>query len=389
MAQRVRVGDVLSLQRRAVAVELSTEYQEIGIRSFGRGIFHKDPISGADLGSKRVFRIEPGDLVISNVFAWEGAIAVASDAEAGTIGSHRFMTFVPADDRIDCSWAAWYFRSEPGLEMIRRASPGSAGRNRTLAIERFESLEIPLLPIEVQRAAAGRLGKLQSAALELGRQSTHASALIESFAVSASARPDLTSEDKVRDGWRRVTLGSVMQPGSQPVPVEPDESYPNVGIYSFGRGLFPKTDIQGSDTSAKVLYRIRAGQFIYSRLFAFEGAYGSVSAEFEGYYVSNEFPAFDTDPEQLDAEWLASYLRSPVSWADLGGASKGLGLRRQRVPVEAVLEYQIWLPPIARQHTMIAAIRRVEQYRKGRASAERRIASLVPAALSQVFQGSG
>ena len=50
--------------------------------------------------TKRVFRIEPGDLVISNVFAWEGAIAVASDDEAGTIGSHRFMTFVPADGRV-------------------------------------------------------------------------------------------------------------------------------------------------------------------------------------------------------------------------------------------------------------------------------------------------
>ena len=48
---------------------------EIGVRSFGRGIFHKEPIDGTALGNKRVFRIEPGDLVLSNVFAWEGAVA--------------------------------------------------------------------------------------------------------------------------------------------------------------------------------------------------------------------------------------------------------------------------------------------------------------------------
>ena len=153
----VRVGDVLELHRRAVEVEPSAEYREVGVRSFGRGIFHKEPIAGTDLGSKRVFRIEPGDLVISNVFAWEGAIAVASEAEEGMIGSHRFMTFLPRDNRVDTIWMSWFLLSEPGLELIRRASPGSAGRNRTLAIERFEALEIPLPPIEEQRRQAFRL----------------------------------------------------------------------------------------------------------------------------------------------------------------------------------------------------------------------------------------
>ncbi len=127
--QRVRVGEVLRLERRPVQVDPYEEYVEVGVRSFGRGIFHKEPIEGSSLGNKRVFRVEPDDLVISNVFAWEGAIAVASEDERGRIGSHRFMTFVPADDRIDIRWASWFFRSEPGLELIRGASPGSAGRN--------------------------------------------------------------------------------------------------------------------------------------------------------------------------------------------------------------------------------------------------------------------
>jgi hypothetical protein len=47
------------------------------IRSFGKGTFHKPPLSGSDVGTKRLYRIEPGDLLFSNVFAWEGAIAIA------------------------------------------------------------------------------------------------------------------------------------------------------------------------------------------------------------------------------------------------------------------------------------------------------------------------
>jgi type I restriction enzyme, S subunit len=159
-----RVGDVLKLVRRDVAVDPVNQYLEIGIRSFGKGIFHKEPIQGVDLGAKRVFKIEPSDLVLSNVFAWEGAIAVAGESDAGRIGSHRFMTFVPSDDRIDVRWASWFFLSETGLDLIRKASPGSAGRNKTLAIERFKNLEIPLPPIAKQQATARKLDSLNSVA---------------------------------------------------------------------------------------------------------------------------------------------------------------------------------------------------------------------------------
>jgi type I restriction enzyme S subunit len=169
------------------------------------------------------------------------------------------------------------------------------------------------------------------------------------------------------------------------VRVEADESYPNVGIFSFGRGLFKKSDIDGSSTSAITLYRIKAGEFIYSRLFAFEGAYTCVPSEFDGHYVSNEFPAFETDPEQLDARWLASFLRSPERWAELGGRSKGLGVRRQRVPVEAVLDYELWLPPMTTQRAMVAAIDDLEKTSAARQTALQRIEALLPSALNEAF----
>jgi hypothetical protein len=72
----VPLGEVLQLQRRWVKLHPTETYREIGIRSFGNGIFHKAPIQGSVLGNKRVLRIEPGDLVFNNVFAWEGGCLV-------------------------------------------------------------------------------------------------------------------------------------------------------------------------------------------------------------------------------------------------------------------------------------------------------------------------
>lgn len=153
----MRIGDILKLERRAVVVEPGETYREIGVRSFGRGLFEKEPTSGADLGSKRVFHVHPGDLVVSNIFAWEGAVAVAQERHEGMIGSHRFMTWVPDAWGVDVEYLRHYFASDPGLGRLGSASPGSAGRNRTLSIKNFENIVIPLPDLDEQHRIAAHL----------------------------------------------------------------------------------------------------------------------------------------------------------------------------------------------------------------------------------------
>lgn len=151
---RVRVGDVLALDRIPVEQDPNTEFTTIGIRSFGKGVFTYDPKPGSELGKLRFFEVRPNRLLVSNIKSWEGAVAVSPPEETGWIASNRFLIYRPIDHQIDPSWARWFFLSDRGLPLIQQASPGSADRNRTLAIERFEKLEIPLPPIEEQRSTA-------------------------------------------------------------------------------------------------------------------------------------------------------------------------------------------------------------------------------------------
>jgi type I restriction enzyme S subunit len=127
-APRIRMGDVAPLVRRPVDVDLEASYPELGIRSFGNGTFHKPALSGSDVGSKRIYRIEPGDLLFSNVFAWEGAIAVARSEDAGRFGSHRFIACVPRQQKAFSRFLCFYFLTDEGLELIRAASPGWRGK---------------------------------------------------------------------------------------------------------------------------------------------------------------------------------------------------------------------------------------------------------------------
>lgn len=386
-AREVSVGDVLRLERRSVTTDPGTVYEEIGVRSFGKGIFHKEPVAGADLGSKRVFRIEPGDLVISNVFAWEGAIAVASEAELGKIGSHRFMTFVPTDGHIDTSWASWFFRSEYGQELIRNASPGSAGRNRTLAIDRFEAITIALPPIEEQRRVASRLDVLQDAATHLEHLSQRASTLVNAFVASSATRSDLNEQSKARRAWRRVALGEILQPTTSRVEIEATKTYRIAGLYSFGKGLLHRKEILGADTSYKTFTVLHQGDVVISKLGGWEGAVTVVGPEFDGYCVSSEYPTFKIVDQACRPGFILGVTRSPLFWEGVNANTRGSMARRKRISSDEFLGVEIWLPPMEMQEQVARWVQTIDignEYRQR--SAELR-AAIVPAAMNQAFAG--
>jgi len=148
-ADWVEMSKVAPLVRREVAIDPEASYPELGIRSFGRGTFHKPPVLGMET-TKRIFEIHAGDLVFSNVFAWEGAIAVAQPVDHGRFGSHRFISCVCDSTRVLPDYLQFYFLTPDGLEKIGKASPGGAGRNRTLGIEKLAEIIVPIVPLATQ-----------------------------------------------------------------------------------------------------------------------------------------------------------------------------------------------------------------------------------------------
>ncbi len=148
--QLMHMEHVAPLVRRPVQVKPDAQYYELGIRSFGKGTFHKPPITGHELGSKRIFYIEPDDLLFNIVFAWEGAVAVATPQDRGRVGSHRFLTCVPVDSLATPSFLRFHFLSRQGLEDLGIASPGGAGRNRTLSMKGLANIRVPIPPYDKQ-----------------------------------------------------------------------------------------------------------------------------------------------------------------------------------------------------------------------------------------------
>lgn len=149
--KKENIANILSKVGEPVVVEPNKQYVQIGIRSHGKGLFYKEPVSGKELGNKAVFWIEPNCFVVNIVFAWEQAIGITSEKEIGLIGSHRFPMYSPVKDKVTIEYLLNFFMTLRGKEILEDASPGGAGRNKTLGQERFKKSEIILPPIIEQK----------------------------------------------------------------------------------------------------------------------------------------------------------------------------------------------------------------------------------------------
>ena len=149
--------DILERIEVPVNVEPDKEYVQIGIRSHGKGLFYKEPVLGKILGNKQVFWIQPNCFILNVVFAWEQAVTKTTENEVGMIGSHRFPMYRPKNDLVDINYLIYYFLTKRGTDILEAASPGGAGRNRTLGQERFLKSKITLPPLPEQQKIAAIL----------------------------------------------------------------------------------------------------------------------------------------------------------------------------------------------------------------------------------------
>lgn len=152
----VQIKDCLERVDNPVNVEAERKYIQIGIRSHGKGLFYKEEVTGKELGNKKVYWIEPNCFIVNIVFAWEQAIGKTIEDEAGMIASHRFPMYRPIGNRILVDYLIQYFMTSMGERILKDASPGGAGRNKTLGQDRFMKSYIVCPPYNEQ----GRIAEI-------------------------------------------------------------------------------------------------------------------------------------------------------------------------------------------------------------------------------------
>lgn len=126
--------------------------------------------------------------------------------------------------------------------------------------------------------------------------------------------------------------------------VSETETYHFAGAKSFGKGLFHSATRTGQDFKYKEVRRLQHRDFIYPKLMAWEGGFGMVPKEFDGFVVSPEFVVFRTKDGIICPEVLDTYFRSPLCLDDVRNASTGSNKRRRRLNPKAFLKLKVPVP---------------------------------------------
>lgn len=147
---RLRIKNIVDVVRGWIVRDDSALYDPIGVLNRGRGVFRKEPLLGADLGTSEFFFVEPDTLIISGQFAWEGSVALTSAKEDGCIASHRYYTVRGKSEICNTEYLWALFQTVLGDMLLNSCSHGAAGRNKPLNFKQLLNEYVPVPSQEKQ-----------------------------------------------------------------------------------------------------------------------------------------------------------------------------------------------------------------------------------------------
>ena len=191
--------------------------------------------------------------------------------------------------------------------------------------------------------------------------------------------------------WPMVKLGELVTQVSRSEKVEAGREYRLLGVRLDGNGAFLRETRDGAEMSASRVSRVSAGDFIYSRLFAWRGAFDVIDQNLDGCFVSNEFPTFICDDTRVDAHFLNYYFRLKPTLtkveADCTGSTPQT---RNRFKERFFLNLEIPLPPLPEQKRIVAKVQslasKIDEARELREQAAIEARAIQSAGRKSVFE---
>jgi len=271
----------------------------------------------------------------------------------------------------------WLSKSPDFWTQCDEKSRGTSGKNR-IKPEQFLRVEIPLPPLSEQRRIVARIEEL--AANIAAAQRLRAEAQEDAEALMISLHVHLSGE-------RTRKLGDVLRLDEDVARILATESYPQVGVRSFGGGLFPKGAVAGTETTYRGFNRLYAGALVLSQAKGWEGALAICPEELQGWYVSPEYRTFRCKESEAIPAYLAPIVRSEWFWSRLGSATRGVGARRERTRPEEFLNVEIPMPCIEKQEVGVRVFADMAHVVRLCAETTPELAALMPAILDRAFKG--
>lgn len=167
--KRVRIGNVVSLNKDIICVEPNIEYTRLTVKLFNKGIQERDTIIGALIGTKRQTRVKGGQFIISKIDGKSAAFGIVDSSLEGAIVTPDFLVYDIDKTQILPEYLELVLTNDAILNQFSNSSSGTTGRRR-LSQKVFENTLIALPSIDEQRNLLAEILEIRKTQKSLDEQ---------------------------------------------------------------------------------------------------------------------------------------------------------------------------------------------------------------------------
>jgi hypothetical protein len=384
----VQLRDLLRLDLDRVEVDPTETYEMVGVYSFGRGLFDREPVHGGSTSYKHYYRLNTEHIVMSQLFGWEGALGLSSEEFAGKFVSPQFPTFAADEERVDRNFLGWFMRRKPFWEELGTRTRGMGDRRRTLNPDALFACEIPLPPLPEQRRVVAKIDRLAARIDEArglrGKSLEEPYALLQSALSRALPRnapaPPLT---QVIAAGSRVSYG-VLVPGP-----DVEDGIPFVRVQDLAinnpqpspaKHIAPEVDAQYTRT------RLRGGEVLVGVVGSI-GKVGIAPTSWAGANIARAVCKIVPGPK-VSTRYLATVLSSSRCQEFFRDATRTLA--QPTLNVALLSRVPIPLPSLDEQNRIVAYLdglqAKVDRLKALQAQTRTELDALLPSILDRAFK---
>ncbi len=374
---KVQLGHVLSPNQAYIERPEPRPYKKLSVRLYGRGVVLDAPADGSNLRMQRHQLARAGQVILSEIWGKKGAIGIVPPEGEGALCTSHFFLF-DVDSSIVCSeYLDAVFRANYLQEQLGNEARGTTGY-AAVRPKHLLSAFVPLPPLPEQRRLVARIEALAGKIEEMSRLRVLVVQQVDELVCALHLA--------LADG-RNVRLGDVLELHEERQAVMPGLQYPQVGVRSFGLGLFPKEAVDAGDTTYRNFNRLYSGAVVLSQVKGWEGAIGVCGDELAGRYASPEYRTFRCVPGQANPTYLSAVFSTPWYYSQLTSLTRGVGARRERIRPEFFLEMVMPMPHLQQQESALSTFGRIRQVRRVQTISGDAMKSLLPSILDKAFRG--
>jgi type I restriction enzyme M protein len=149
------LGELMSRSKAVVQVEDAIDYKQITLQYHHRGARLRGIQKGCEIGTKRQFGVNAGQILISRIDARYGAIGIVPPELDGAIITGDFWAFDVKTEEVLPDFLDLFFALPEFAKLCENASRGSTRRQR-LEAKLFANIVIPWIPrVEQEKIVAG------------------------------------------------------------------------------------------------------------------------------------------------------------------------------------------------------------------------------------------